>query len=87
MFVFQQSQTRFREHKKYDNGTDLGMKPGNGLESPHIALVDVEKGINKARSKFCSYSDQNGSKERRRKAEYTDVHVWAILERERIAYQ
>jgi hypothetical protein len=27
------------------------MKPGNELESPHIALADVEKGVNKARSK------------------------------------
>jgi len=41
----------FREYKKHDNETDLGMKPGNGLESPHIAVVDVEKNVNKARSK------------------------------------
>ena len=37
-----------REHQKYDNGTDLGMKPGNGLDSPHIALAEVEKNVNKA---------------------------------------
>lgn len=41
----------FREYKKFDNETDLGMKPGNGLDSPHIALSDVMKGVNKARSK------------------------------------
>lgn len=27
------------------------MKPGNDLESPHIVLADVEKSVNKARSK------------------------------------
>ncbi|CAF4384284.1 unnamed protein product, partial [Rotaria magnacalcarata] len=36
------------EHKKYDNDIDLGIKPANGLESPHITLADVEKNVNKA---------------------------------------
>jgi len=30
------------------------MKPGNGLDSPHIALSDVEKGVNIARSKIAT---------------------------------
>jgi hypothetical protein len=37
--------------KKYNNDTDLGMKPGNDLESPRIALTDLEKDVNKAISK------------------------------------
>jgi hypothetical protein len=31
---------------------DIGIKPGNGLQSPHIALLEVEKGVNKAISKI-----------------------------------
>ncbi|CAF2209937.1 unnamed protein product [Rotaria magnacalcarata] len=46
---FQRSEVkRTKEHKKYDNDIDLGIKPANGLESPHITLADVEKNVNKA---------------------------------------
>ncbi|CAF0728757.1 unnamed protein product [Adineta steineri] len=40
---------RTKEYKKYDTDTDLGIKPGNNLESPRIALAEVEKNVNKAR--------------------------------------
>ena len=65
------------------------MKPGNGLESPHIALVDVEKGINKKRSKFCCSfflirrDRENGSKRKEKtKTTHNDdvLHICGLLQ-------
>ncbi|UJR33894.1 hypothetical protein I4U23_021314 [Adineta vaga] len=39
---------RTKALKKFDNNTDLGMKPGNDLESPRIPLEEVEKTVNKS---------------------------------------
>lgn len=50
-FVYLNFINHFREFKKYNTELDLGMQPGNGLLSPHIATEDVTKGVNKARSK------------------------------------
>ena len=49
-----------REFKKYDNPVDLGIKPANRLQSPKIALADVEKNVNKSTSKFHGCSVDTG---------------------------
>jgi hypothetical protein len=49
-----------REHRKFDNQTDIGIKPGNGLHSPRIALADVEKNVNKAISTQPSLVTEDG---------------------------
>jgi len=56
------------------------MKPGNELDSPHIALSDVEKGVNKARSKIVTAKVSNGLK--RKKKEH-DVRISSIPERQK----
>jgi hypothetical protein len=52
MFVF-----LVREHRKYDNHIDIGMKPGNGLKSPTIAVTDVEKNVNQSIGKTSTNND------------------------------
>jgi hypothetical protein len=56
------------------------MKPGNELDSPHIALSDVEKGVNKARSKIVTVKVSNGLKKEKKEH---DVRISSIPEAER----
>ncbi|CAF1653202.1 unnamed protein product, partial [Didymodactylos carnosus] len=39
---------RTQEHKKFENLLDIGIRPGNGLQSPKISIEDVEASMNKS---------------------------------------
>ena len=57
---FRRWTTFSREHRKFDNQTDIGIKPGNGLHSPRIALADVEKNVSKPISTEHSLATEHG---------------------------